>query len=349
MMRRLAIACVLLAPALALAEPKTAGEWYSEGETQFSLGNFQGAIDAFKKGFAMEPVERNKAAYLYNIAQAYRLSKMDCGQARFFYNRYLDLKSQDTVKPLTPEKRAEVEGFIKDLEACESVAKKQPDGPMQPDGPGAKPDGTKPGTKDVATKNGDGDGDGDGDDGGKVVKGATGAPKLISARLLGGGAVYSAGELPVPTQASGALIAGYPLALSPQLGLELGAAFTFSPMPFEGAMGQSQSGQFIGAMANLGATYNVIPKLGVRADVGAGVLVMSGISESPFTAFQPTTGALSVFHVRAGVSADYAITPNVVVTAAPFAFSYSPAATGFAEKIKSITTIDFMVGLGYRM
>ena len=56
-----------------------------------------------------------------------------------------------------------------------------------------------------------------------------------------------------------------------------------------------------------------------------------------------------MFHLRIGVSGDYAITPNVIATIAPFAFSYSPPKAGLRDDIKSITAIDFMVGIGYRM
>jgi hypothetical protein len=54
-------------------------------------------------------------------------------------------------------------------------------------------------------------------------------------------------------------------------------------------------------------------------------------------------------HVRVGLSADYAITSNVVATLTPFAFSYSPPKQGLDDSIKSIMSIDFMLGVGYRM
>ena len=56
-----------------------------------------------------------------------------------------------------------------------------------------------------------------------------------------------------------------------------------------------------------------------------------------------------MLHVRVGVSADYAFTPNLLATVTPFAFSYSPAKSGLVDSVKSFTAIDFMVGLGYRM
>ena len=106
----------LLAPTLALADPTTAEDWYKEGANQYNLGNFDKAVDAFKKGFELAP-DAKKPAYLYNIAQSYRQAN-DCKDAAFFYKRYLSLAEQDTVKPLTEAKRHEVEGFIADEEKC---------------------------------------------------------------------------------------------------------------------------------------------------------------------------------------------------------------------------------------
>ena len=51
------LCAAVLLPALAFAEPKTADEWYSEGETQYNLGNFDKAADAFKQGYSLEAVE----------------------------------------------------------------------------------------------------------------------------------------------------------------------------------------------------------------------------------------------------------------------------------------------------
>jgi len=46
---------LLLIPAAApaWAAPRTADEWYEEGANQYTLGNFDKAIDAFKQGFSL--------------------------------------------------------------------------------------------------------------------------------------------------------------------------------------------------------------------------------------------------------------------------------------------------------
>jgi hypothetical protein len=201
---------------------------------------------------------------------------------------------------------------------------------------------------------GSNDDDTGGDDGSNSIsKTATTAPRLISLRAMGGGSKISTGDLPVPIQATFALIGGYPLAINKQLTLELGAAFTYTPVPFENEdTHENKSAQFVTILANVGASYEVIPKLAIRGDVGVGALIFSGLEEmgNPFTEMgQQTSGALSMLNVRVGVSADYAITPNVIATVVPLAFSYSPPKAGLKSEITSITRLDFMVGLGYRM
>lgn len=345
--------------AVAVAEPKTADEWYKLGEDQYNLGNFDDAVKAFKRGFELEPNESKKAAYLFNIAQSYRQAN-NCKDAVFFYKRYLAFKDADTAKPLKPELRKEIEDRIKELDECarqqEAIRNKPPDRNEKPDGTGETGTGTnttKPDDKQVGDTTPPDDGGDDGDDGG-VTATATGQPKTISLRATGGAAMLSVGDgLDIPVQATVALIGGYPLALNEKLTLDLGAAFSFTPVPFDDMAGQGKTANLIRLLANVGATYEVAPKFGLRGDLGVGMLVFSGVSESPFTSFAPTSGSLSMLHVRVGVSADYAITPNVVATLTPIAFSYSPAKEGLSTvmggEISAITALDIMVGIGYRM
>jgi len=354
MRQRITFACAaLLAPALAFAQPKTADDYYKEGETQYNLGNFPGAVEAFKKGFEVEPNESKKAAYLYNVAQAYRQNK-DCGNAQFFYKRYLALKENDTRKPLKPEKRQEIEDRIKELDDCakqqEVIRNKPPEnltsGEDPPDDTTKPPDDKVVGV--VVTPPGDEEVE---DEDGITKTSPDPNPRVISLRLLGGAARLTAGTLPIPTLATGALFAGYPISVADKLVVEVGAAFTYTRVPFvmSGPSGASKTASLVAVMANIGAAYRVIPKLSARAEVGVGGLFFLGASESPFTDNQETTGALGMAHVRVGISADYAVTPNLVITAAPFAFSYSPPKEGLRSDIESLNEIDFMVGLGYRM
>lgn len=359
-MRTLVCASLLL-PMLALAEPKTPGEWFKEGETQYNLGNFDKAADAFKQGFALENAPSKKAAYLYNVAQAYRQGGK-CKDAAFFYKRYLSLKDEDTAKPLTPEKRAETERFIADMEECakklEENASKPPDSTLPPDGGGSGDEadaGSDAGSNKVVAQLDHNEDAGDqADEPEPETPAAIVPPKVLSARFIGGASKISAGStLTIPVKATFALIAGYPVVVKDKLEVDGGLALAFTPLPYQMLMSTEQrTGSLTNVLADVGATYLVAPRIGLRADVGAGVLVMSGVSEAnnPFTAMgAPTSGALTMFAVRAAVSADYAITSNIFATITPFAFTYSPPKAGLRDDIKSITRMDFMAGVGYRM
>jgi hypothetical protein len=364
-MRKISFAVLLVllpllipAAAPAWAAPRTADEWYEEGANQYTLGNFEKAIDAFKQGFSLEPDESKKANYLYNIAQAYRQTH-DCKNALFFYKRFLALKANDTAKPLPAKTRKAVEDFVSEADTCvrqqTQLGEKPPVNNVPPDGEAgdrSRPPGETarqdPPRKTVAAAQKQPEPDGDQQDTGVTQPATTGQPRVISARLIGGVSKVNAGSISVPPQATFGVIGGYPIPVNPRLTIEAGAALTFTPAPYQTQMMDgNKTGTLFGAMANAGATYEVIPNLGIRADVGVGVLVFAGIDQSPFTANAATSGALGMFHVRAAVSADYAVTPNIVLTAVPGAFSYSPAAAGIVGG-GSIISFDFMVGIGYR-
>ncbi|HEY4176388.1 MAG TPA: hypothetical protein VGM90_06135 [Kofleriaceae bacterium] len=345
-MNRLAILS-LFVPALAFAQPKTAEDFYNEGSTQYNLGNFKAAAEAFKKGFELEPDDAKKNSYLFNVAQSYRQDK-DCEKSVFFYKRYLALKESDTKKPLTPQKKQEVEGWISEGETCmqtqQQLTTHNPTGTTKPDGD--PPQETKPDPKTVAVVTPPTVGT----DGGGVTKSADGneAPHLISARLLGGASKINMGDIKVPVQGLGTLLAGYPLAISDQLLLDLGAGFAYTRVPFKRGT-SSESASLTSAFVDVAATYRVTPQIGIRGDLGIGAMVFSGVSMSTFTDNKPATGGLAMFHLRVGASVDYAVTQNVIITVAPIAFGYSPAKSGLADSIKSIRTFDFMAGVGYRM
>jgi len=307
---------LLIPAAQAWAAPKTADEWYEEGANQYTLGNFEKAIDAFKQGFSLEPDESKKANYLYNIAQAYRQTH-DCKNALFFYKRFLALKANDTAKPLAAKTRKAVEDFIAEADTCvrqqTQLSEKPPVNNVPPDGEagdkgrssgdrGRPPGETSrqdPPRKEVATGRKQTEPDSDEEDTGVTRAAITGQPRTISARLIGGVSKVNAGSTSVPVQATAGIVGGYPIPINPRLTIEAGAVITFTPAPWHRDMTPTtpeinKTGSLWGLMANAGATYEVMPNLGIRADVGVGALLFVGISESPFTDGAPTSGALGI-------------------------------------------------------
>jgi hypothetical protein len=89
-----------------------AKQHYENGMAHFNLEEWEAAIEEWKSGYRAKPVPQ----FLYNIAQAYRLSK-HYDEALSFYQRYLraDPKAVN---------RVEVEGHITKLSAVIAQEKK---------------------------------------------------------------------------------------------------------------------------------------------------------------------------------------------------------------------------------
>ncbi len=316
-------------PAIAWAQPKSADDYFKEGEGAYNVQDFDKAIDAFKKGYELEPDDSKKAAYLYNVGQAYR-QKKDCANARFFYKRYLALKDNDTKKPLKPEKRREIETWITELEACaasQAVADRPPD-PKTPIGPVIKTDDENKVGVQVPEPRG----------------------PMLSMRLGGGAAKVLAGDLELPVRVSAGMVAGYPLELGEQLTLELGGGFAYTRLSFEQpATMMKDSASTTALYANAAARLTVAPRIGLRGDVGAGVRWLAGVSRTPFTNDRATTGALPMFLAHVSVAVEVALTSNLFAVLVPAALSYSPPPAGLRDDIKSIIAIDVMIGIGYRI
>jgi hypothetical protein len=345
-----------------LADEATAKKKFAQGESAYNLGEFDKAVELFKEAYAEWP----DPAFLFNIGQTYRQAG-NCKEAMFFYKRYLALKQNDTKKPLKPEVKAEVEKRIVELDECikRDLASKPPD-QLDSGTTGTSSTTTTSGTpgNDTTTtptnastttaqldNNQTDEGEEDEGEEEEPTEPAAMQPSLISVRINAGAGKLTAGDLDTPIQFAAAIAGGYPLSINEQLQIELGAALSFTPVPYTTTSGEHGSGALIGVIANVAPSYTIIPKLAARLDVGAGVLVFSGLGQdgNPFTAMGvAATGPLSTLHVRAAVSADYAVTPNLVLTATPLAFGYSPAPSGFDDSISSLTTLSFLAGVSYR-
>jgi tetratricopeptide (TPR) repeat protein len=365
----------LIAPHTAAAQSAsaqaTAEDYYTKGDTAYNLGRYADAADWFTKAYEAWP----QPEFLYNIAQSYRLGG-NCKQALHFYKRFKSLKEKDKEAPLSKKKLKEIDGFIKTLTSCaetaDDIGDQPPDGIDHPVDHTTDPvdhtndhpvDHTNDHTNDhpvdhttdpvdhtnddVATDDDADDADeddvDDDDDEGVEETGTFGA-KLVSVRATGGVALIDAGDNnDIPVQPAFVLDIGYPLAAGP-VNLDVGAAVSFSPIPYGNA-----TASLLGLLANVGVTYPVTEQIGVRADVGLGLLTFNGLEEgNPFTmGGVGTDGALGMFNARFAIAGDYAITDNIIATVTPFAFAYSPAKAGL--DMSSLTQMQFMLGLGYRM
>jgi Tetratricopeptide repeat len=371
----LPIALVVTLGRAATADPKTAAEWFNKGDNHYNLGEFDKAIESFRKAFEIEKDDALKPIYLYNIAQAYRQAG-DCENAVFFYKRFLSLKANDTKKPLGQSTKDDVLKRIADQEKiCADKANnrdKPPEGTMRPEGAPGGDDKTKPvgigtGTNPTSTPTATtGDppaGDhtkvatatptGEVDETGEEPSISTGIfaqPKVLSLRVGAGLGIPKMDPVAVANQFSTSLIGGYPIPLGPKAGVDVGAALSLSPLQWSDNKGGSQTSLFITAVVNAGLRIEVIPRLSLRADAGVGALFFTNVAQgNPFTVDGQAAsgGALTMFHVRVGAAAEYALSPNLSLWASPLTFGYSPAKQGLAAD--TITQLTFLAGAGYRM
>src|SRR5262245_49262547 len=104
MNRSIIAACTALAiaglrPAVAQTPAADAEALYATGVRQYNVGEYDAAIDAFKRAYLIS----SEPSLLYNIAQAYRKKgPSGCKRALEFYRGYL------RARPATPD-RASIE------------------------------------------------------------------------------------------------------------------------------------------------------------------------------------------------------------------------------------------------
>lgn len=94
-----------------------AADAYGEGQKKFVAKDYDGAAKLFVEAYRIDP----DPAYLFNIAQAYRLGKQ-CADASSYYQKFLD------AVPEAPN-AANVRVYIQEMDACakeQAAAKVQP-------------------------------------------------------------------------------------------------------------------------------------------------------------------------------------------------------------------------------
>jgi hypothetical protein len=181
----------------------------------------------------------------------------------------------------------------------------------------------------------------------------SGRAHLFVANAAVGPSFLSAGDLETPVHMSFAVGGAYPLWFD-KVGFEPGVLITYSPVPWEGKMeGVTGTAGLTALLANAAGSYPVIPSLPAftaRAEVGLGVLVMSGLDQgTPFLEDdQFADGAIGMFHARFALGAEYLVTPNIAVFAQPVVLSFSPASK-LRDGISSLTRFEVLFGAGYRM
>lgn len=359
-MRRLVAAVLALAlgaPGV-LADPETSRTLYQAGKRKYQLGDYDRAIELFKQAYEEQPAP----AYIYNIAQAYRL-KGDCPHALRRYREFLAAKPGGAL-------RGRVQGYITQLEAkCKAPAASKgepPSGseaaksgePGEPAESKAAPSSTDAGaapeaggqTEDGGVRVADAGSDASsGGAAGQIEKPATApsGPRFFAASAEGGVALFNLGDVVVPASPTLRLFAGYPLSLGP-ISLEPGVGVELSTMAYDDTAGNSTA-RFATLVVGAQARMAVIDRLSVGIDGGVGLLRFSGLEEgNPFTeGGVARDGAASSLAVRAGLSAEYDVGMGLAAALTP-GFVWASRTDDLREPISSITRLELLAGVRYR-
>lgn len=315
--RLLVAAALLLAQAgVASAQPEStkrqALEVFQTGKAHYAQGEWQPAIDRFWKSYAIYPVPE----ILYSLGQTYRRAG-DCGRAAELFRRYLADRPQAA-------NREEVERALVQLDGeCREPAPPSA-GPPPP----------------------------------AIVARSAARRQDLTAPLLtidaeAGIAFFALGaEIAVPAQPTVGLVVTHPLIASP-VAVGVGARAAYTPVPWRDneRAGERGDAAFTCLTATVTGRIAVTRRLAVGADLGAGVLILSGI-ETASNAFVDdgieADGAISLVHVRAGIGAQFAITDRVVVGLSPVV-SYSPTIDGMRDSVPGLRRLELLSSIGYRL
>lgn len=353
------VAAMVAVAILAFASPARADKdaakrHFERGTRAYNLGRFEQAIDHFEQAYEAHPAP----VFLFNIAQAHRLAG-HCDKATFFYRRFLS-EDPDT------RARAEIEQHVASLAECaeaeakaeaarvdEEPTRNRTEAPSTPLTVASRVD-PEAGTSETGAP-----GDGPPPDPRGVTpvpaeQGATErlesaqiiAPRdaWLEARLEGGAAVLLLGDLDVPVQGAAAVTAGYPVRFE-RLALTCGLFANLTSVPYEGA--SSGTALLVAFGAHADARYFVAERVALRAGAGAGVLLLSGLeSGNPITKNgNPTSGALSLFALRAQLGVDVFLNDHVALALTPVSIGFSPRRSDLAEAITRVLRIELVGGL----
>jgi tetratricopeptide (TPR) repeat protein len=337
------VTVAMVAPPAARADDaQQARDLFTQGNTFFDLGQFDKAIDAWQKGYQL----KNDPGFLYNIAQAYRVTE-DAQKAIFFYKRYL-------VNSPKAHNRAEVEQKIDALQKqlpAQDQAKQLP--PPAPFGPG-NPASTNPpeatARPPLSTAGQPAPAGGATPPTGEVA--ATGAAELEP--QLRPRRIDLAAAIGFDTWASGVqgtadpsfaltLAGGYTFgAPTATVRFRLGALFGYTFL-----QETNSKDSFTSLLIDPTVEFRLASRVRLDVDLGLGVLSISGLNaNSALLANSMVTvkGTQALSEVRIGVGAQYQFTPALSAFLWP-AIANSPQKQYFHA---AISRIELLAGVMLR-
>ncbi len=304
---------------------------FNAAKVAYQAGEYAAAAALYKRAFEQSP----HPLLFYNIAESYKKLD-DCAQSLHYYRRYV---SSSEKQPLTTRRTA-LEHRARRLIA--DYARKCPPKPVSPPAPPtprvvATPTPQPRPLATSLTKTPQ-----------RVVRrlSITERPSRVAIGVAAGPTLLTLASHTTPTMWSVGADA------SVRLGsvFDVGLAGLLTPVPFTTTSGSMTGTALLtGVMASAGAELPVSNRVSIRAQVGAGMLIISGLGAgNPF--FDSETqveGAISAVQVRGAAGLRFAATRSLGLQVMP-AVSYSPTDEQMAAEV-SLMRIEIMLGAVYRM
>jgi hypothetical protein len=319
-MIRVALVVLALAVRVAAADPTPAEQaraHFDKSTVAYNLGKFDEAIAELETAYRLDP----DPAYLYSLAQAYRLAN-NRERALFFYRRYLAVAAPDEPN------RADVEQRIATLEAEQIEADK------------AAADKAATDKAAAAQK-------------AAAAKTAPAAPPPQHNLRLGISAginkLFFGSDPSPPPQLSSRLLVAYIMRFR-SFTVDLGGLWELTPIPYtlDGMSDNISYSQLIG----LGMiTYQLTHRFSVSAAGGLGVAAFAAITDkNPFTMTMSSSADLPQVCVRADLMVGIRLDDMVELELGPATWSFTPRNSHLATFVHHVYSFGTLfVGLHVKL
>jgi len=354
------------ASARAADDPQRAKELFQQGTTYFDVGQFDKAIESWQEGYKAKP----DPGFLYNIAQAYRLSG-DAQKAIFFYKGFLRYSPKAPNRADVEQKIAALQKQINEGKPTTPPTTSPPTQtttppPPPPPGNGAPPvvaagppplsPPYPPGTfphepppveappvipppgPPVVVSPPEGQ-----------APGARPRPFDLAAAM--GGDFWASGPSRSAQPSFAVMVSGgysFGAASARRARFRIGAAFGYTFLAEEDAAKQTFRETFLSFVVEPGVSVRLTARrLYLQAGLGIGGLVIQNLksSSSLLVAGNYTiTGAQGMLELRPAASLEYLLTPALSLFAGP-ALAYSPQKPHFHAPI---SRFELSAGLAFR-
>lgn len=313
-MRLLVVALVTMTSSAFADGRDDARARFEQGQINYNLGKLDEAIVEFDAAYKLDP----DPAYLFNLAQAYRL-KANTERALFFYRRYIELKPD---APNLSDVRERIAALTEKLAADKALAKALAD---------------KTAAEKLAA-----------DKTAALLAVQPTIPRPRRLRLgveLGASRVFFNGLTFEEKNHVGARLRAAYIKRFGKLSLDLGGSYNLTTVSYL-AQTEQQVAAYYEIYGTVAADYPLVGPLHVQLSVGVGVTSLSQVENgNSFTTGMARSDGVAMIAGEAQVSVAIRLDPAFDLVIAPLGVSVARAGGDLDERVSSVVrTAVFFLG-----